>query len=299
MSIRALLFVILCLGPTVHAQDGWGWSAFPSFNPDPKNCYPTSEAACRSRLGTAFPSPFGVPIVPIRLISANGNVCRAESDRRHPDFPDEFIIVEYSMQWCELPAEQRIAVTIDPGHGFSCSEKGMAIGAMGVTEFTTPPLGRLREDVLTLAIAEEVVKQMPSSYHVFLTKTDVDSCPSFLSRGRVANNSSSKLFVSLHINAPGFFLPGTLTLWNVNKSGSFNVAESMARDVSSAVGVNNRGPKVDNEIAVLKPTVTNMNAVLLEVTRLSGRDEELLHAPTAPSRIASGVVSSVRGMLRK
>jgi N-acetylmuramoyl-L-alanine amidase len=122
-----------------------------------------------------------------------------------------------------------------------------------------------------------------------------------IARGRIANNANAKAFVSIHINAPnvvaGVENPignGTSALYNVNKSGSFNLADEMARAVSSSLGVNNRGAQVDDGIAVLKPTVTSMNAVLLEAARLSGRDEQLLHAPDGAARVAAGVLSAIR-----
>ena len=68
----------------------------------------------------------------------------------------------------------------------------------------------------------------------------------------------------------------------------------MAGNVSSSLGVNNRGVKVDDEIAVLKPTVTNTDiAVLVEAARLSGDDEKKLHAPGSTTRIASGIKSAL------
>ena len=196
-------------------------------------------------------------------------------------------------------------VAIDPGHGFECPSKGMPVGAVGVTDFTTPPTGRLREDDLNMSIALEVKRQMPSTkYRVVLTKQSTNACPTYLDRGRIANNANAKAFVSIHINAPNVvvgidnpFANGTSVLYNVNKSGSFNLADEMARAVSANLGLNNRGAKVDEEIAVLKPTVTRMNAVLLEAGRLSGRDEQILHSAGAASRIAAGVKSALEWFL--
>jgi N-acetylmuramoyl-L-alanine amidase len=194
-------------------------------------------------------------------------------------------------------------IAIDPGHGFNCPANGMAVGAVGITDFppNDPPAGRLREDDLTMVIAREVQRILPTSkYRVVLTKRNANECPSFVERGRIANEAEASVFVSVHINAPltvsGVAVPaahGTSVLYNVRKSGSFNLAESMARAVSSSLGVNNRGVMVDDELAVLKPTVTEMNAVLLEAARLSGTDEIKLHASGSTTRIATGIKAAL------
>jgi N-acetylmuramoyl-L-alanine amidase len=196
-------------------------------------------------------------------------------------------------------------VVIDPGHGFNCPANGMAVGAIGVTDFppNDPPAGRLREDDLTMAIARELQRILPTSkYTVVLTKRDANDCPSFVKRGRIANEENAKAFVSVHINkalvVPVIDVPlplahGTSVLYNVNKSGSFNLAYSTAGSVSSSLGVNNRGVMVDDEIAVLKPTVTKMNAVTVEAARLSGTDETKLHASGSVARVAAGIKAAI------
>lgn len=192
-------------------------------------------------------------------------------------------------------------VVIDPGHGFDCPAQGMPVGAIGVTDFlpNDPPAGRMREDELTMAIALEVQRLLPATkYRVILTKRNANACPSYVDRGRIANNANAKAFVSVHINAPNpipgnLFGNGTSVLYDVNKSGSFNLADAMSRAVSSSLGVNNRGPAVVSDIAVLKPRVTSMNAVLLEAARLSGSDERTLHGSGAMARIAVGIKAAL------
>jgi N-acetylmuramoyl-L-alanine amidase len=202
------------------------------------------------------------------------------------------------------PPPKPKVVAIDPGHGFSCPANRMAVGAIGVTDFLPrdPPAGRLREDDLTMAIAREVQRILPTSkYRVVLTKRDANDCPDFRWRGRVANVAKAKVFVSIHINRPLVVpvidvpLPlahGTSVLYNVEKSGSFNLAYAMAGTVSSSLGVNNRGVMVDDELAVLKKTVTEMNAVV-EAARLSGTDETKLHTSGSVTRIANGIKAAL------
>jgi N-acetylmuramoyl-L-alanine amidase len=187
-------------------------------------------------------------------------------------------------------------VALDPGHGFTCPSRGMKLGTEGVTSFpvSNPPVGRLKEDNLTVAFALEAEKALGPKFRVVLTKRTVDACPSFLERGRIANNANAKIFVSIHANAPALAIVphGTSTFYNRDKA-SFNLAFSLSERVAQALGLNNRGPQVDEEIAVLKPTVTNMDAVLLEAGRLSGRDEEILHSGEAPKRVAEGIRAAV------
>lgn len=203
------------------------------------------------------------------------------------------------------PPPKPKVVAIDPGHGFNCPANGMALGAIGVTDFLPgdPPAGRLREDDLTMAIAREVQRILPTSkYRVVLTKRDANECPDFWERGLRANRQKAKVFVSIHINralvvpVTDWPLPvahGTSVHYNVEKSGSFNLADSLARNVSSRLGVNNRGVMVDDELAVLKKKVTEMDAVLVESARLSGTDEIRLHASGSATRIATAIKAAL------
>lgn len=205
---------------------------------------------------------------------------------------------------CVGPPRPKVVV-IDPGHGFTCPARGMAGGAVGVTDFLVydPPAGLLREDDLTMAIAREVQRTLPTSrYRVVLTKKSANECPNFAERGRIANDEKAKVFVSIHINSARVFpfsevpLPvphGTSVLYSVEKSASFNLAESMARAVSFSLGVNNRGVMVDEKLAMLKPTVTEMRAVLVEAARLSGADEIKLHTAGSAARIATGIKAAL------
>lgn len=65
------------------------------------------------------------------------------------------------------------------------------------------------------------------------------------------------------------------------------------------MGVNNRGSFVRDNLAVLKPQVTPTTAVLLEVARLSGTDEKILHAPSSAARAATGIKTALDAFLGK
>ena len=205
-----------------------------------------------------------------------------------------------------LGANRQKVVVLDPGHGLTCALIHQNVGAVGVTDFPTsnPPAGKLREDYLTVAIALETEKLLAQKYKVVLTKRDVNSCPSLKERGRIANNANAKAFVSIHINAPNTivgvpnpFGNGTSALYNSAKPLAQKLADQMSQAVSVNLGTNNRGPKIDDTIAVLKPTVTNMTAVLIEIARLSGSDEQILHAAGSTTKAAAGIQSAVQSYL--
>ncbi|GAC1609631.1 MAG: hypothetical protein NVS3B3_16560 [Aquirhabdus sp.] len=206
---------------------------------------------------------------------------------------------------CESPKIKK-TIVIDPGHGLTCPSVNQQAGAVGVTKFSTSPSGFLREDDLTMAIASAAQAIMSSSYNVILTKKDVNSCPTFKERGRIANNANAKAFISVHINAPRTILDvsvpfgnGTSALYNSAKPASVPLADQTALSVASNVGVNNRGSSARDDLAVLKPTVTKMTAVLVEVARLSGTDEQILHAPGSAAKAAAGIKAAVDAAIGK
>jgi N-acetylmuramoyl-L-alanine amidase len=199
-------------------------------------------------------------------------------------------------------------VVIDPGHGFNCALTRLPLGAVGVTDFlpTNPPPGRLQEDALAWAVAKEVQRQLPvSKYKVVLTKSSANACPGYRERGRWAIQERAKAFISIHMNAPNVmlgveipFANGTSVIYNSGSPGAVKLAEALARSVSSSLGINNRGVKVNNGLTVLQPDVTPVNAVLLEAARLSGRDELILHERDSAARIAAAIKATLDAELQ-
>lgn len=195
-------------------------------------------------------------------------------------------------------------IAIDPGHGFTCAAKGMPPGAIGVTDFppSNPPPGWLQEDDLTMAIAREFQRLASSKYTVVLTKNSAIPCPTYEERGEVAIGAEADVFVSIHINKRntkfGIEIPfgnGTSAIYNSSRPvAAKNLAGLMAAKVSASLGVNNRGAMVDDGLAVLKKTVTpKMIAVLVEAARLSGGDEEKLHAAGSATKVAAGIKAAL------
>lgn len=227
-------------------------------------------------------------------------VCPTNFSLNQPSYGGQLVYV------CAGANPQKIVV-LDPGHGLNCAQIKQKVGAVGLTEFldNNPPPGILREDYLTVAIALETEKLLSRKYKVILTKRDANSCPTLKERGRIANNANAKAFVSIHINAPStiggvvndYFGNGTSALYNSGKPLSQAFADQMSRAVSMNLGTNNRGSKIDDTVAVLKPTVTNMTAVLIEVARLSGSDEQILHAARSATKTAVGIQSAVQSYL--
>jgi N-acetylmuramoyl-L-alanine amidase len=230
--------------------------------------------------------------------------------RRLMSCPPNFTLYEpNNVSICRSTNTQKKVVVLDPGHGLTCPLKMEKVGSVGVTDFpaSNPPAGKLREDYLTVAIALEAEKLLSQKYKVILTKRDVNSCLELDERGRIANKERAKAFVSIHINAPntivGIPLPfgnGTSAIYNSESplsSLSRKLADQTSQAVSLAIGVNNRGVKIDNTLRVLKPKVINMTAVLIEVARLSGSDEQILHQAGSITKAATGIASAVQSYL--
>ena len=216
---------------------------------------------------------------------------------------DEFSLCRldyYKSPSCDAVSKKIVA--IDPGHGFACASKGMPPGAIGVTDFppSNPPPGWLLEDDLTMAIAREFQRLASGKYTVVLTKNSATPCPEYRERGQVAIKAKANAFISIHINRrnpiPGNpFANGTSAIYNSDRpAAAKTLADLMAANVSASLGVNNRGAIVDDGLALLKDTVTpKMIAVLVEAARLSGSDEEKLHAPGAATKVATGIKAAL------
>ena len=237
-----------------------------------------------------------------------------------PPSASTFSVQEYSRPFCDTGtllfysyekgtgdptprclSTRKKVVVIDPGHGFECSLTDMPLGAIGTTDFprSDPPPGLLREDDLTMAIAREFQRLASSKYTVVLTKNSANTCPTYKDRGKTAMDLKADVFVSVHINRANPipynpFANGTSAVYNSSRPGAKALANLMAASVSASLGVNNRGAKVDDGLAVLKHTVTpKMIPVLVEAARLSGSDEKTLHSISSAAKVASGIKAAL------
>jgi N-acetylmuramoyl-L-alanine amidase len=211
----------------------------------------------------------------------------------------------FSLEGAPSQVKLTSSVTIDPGHGFTCPSIGQDAGAVGVTNFpaSNPPPGFLHEDDLTVAISGILAPMLSAAgYQVTTTKADVQSCPDFVRRGEKANNAKSNIFVSVHVNKPSSFLNldlGSSVLYNSAKTSSMTLANLMVAQIASNLGVSNRGSVARDNLAVLKPTVTRMTAVIAETARLSGSDEQVMHGASAPANAASGIKAGLDAFLNQ
>ena len=219
---------------------------------------------------------------------------------------DDTRFIWFSLEGAPTQVRLSQRVTIDPGHGSNCGAVHQAVGAVGVTDYpaSSPPAGKLKEDNLTVAVAIQLNSRLQNEgFDVHLTKSNPVSCPTLLERGAIANKARSNIFVSIHYNAPRFNFfgigSGTITLYNSAKSSSKTLADLTAPAVSSAVGVSNRGSEARDDLAVLKPTVSRMTAVLVEVGRLSAPDEDIIHNPASIGHASSGIDSGINAFLNQ
>ena len=196
-------------------------------------------------------------------------------------------------------------ITIDPGHGTTCAAVSQAVGAIGskIYPASNPPAGPLKEDNLTVDVASQLQPLLASdSFTVKMTKTIVSSCPTFLERTKIANDARSNMFVSIHFDAPAtgvsglFKSPGSLCIYNSTKTSAATLAQFVANNTASSLGVNNRGVKVDNSLAVLKTTSSRMTAIIIEVARLS---DDIVHTNGAAARAASGIRAGVNAFINQ
>ena len=284
----ATIFGISLTGPGVFSFDGDGAG-------DPTGAF----WAAGSPFG-AFPGgPFGAtqyegPGVSFSIVDGSSGIVNFAGGLA--DGKSLWFSLEGSPQQIKLAT----TVTIDPGHGSNCGAVGQPVGAIGTTDFpaSSPPPGKLHEDDLAVSIGLALRGILQTArYTVAMTKTDSVSCPTFLERGAIANKARSNIYVSVHLNAPRFcpfgFFCGTSVIYNSAKTDSATLAQLMVDQIASSLGVNNRGPAVDNSLAVLKATVSRMTAVLAEVARLSPPDDAILHAPGSAGRAAQGIASGI------
>jgi N-acetylmuramoyl-L-alanine amidase len=150
--------------------------------------------------------------------------------------------------------------TIDAGHG------GMDPGAIG-------PTGLKEKDItlrLTLKVAKHLIDR---GVKVNYTRIE-DKTLSLSQRAAIANNSNSKYFLSIHINAAeNINATGTETFAFSKGTEGEKLATSINNNLVRAIGLANRGVKFNN-FAVLRET--KMPATLTEVCFISNPKEEAM-----------------------
>jgi N-acetylmuramoyl-L-alanine amidase len=185
---------------------------------------------------------------------------------------------------------EEMTIVIDPGHGGPS-----ATGCSAVYEGT-----RIYEKNLTLKIGRKVYDQLRAmGMNVIMTRTD-DSAINLASRPALANTNLADLFVSIHVDDfPGNpRASGTTAYYHGSDENGRALAHVLARTVSAAAGVPNRGARSDMErfktgMAVLRSA--EMPAVLLEIAYISNPEDraKLMHEDCL-SGVARAVAEGIR-----
>lgn len=172
--------------------------------------------------------------------------------------------------------------TIDAGHG------GVDSGAIG-------PTG-LKEKDVTLKLALKVGKVLADNgVKVNYTRKE-DGTLSLNQRAIIANNSNSKYFLSIHINAAGDSnANGTETFAFSKGTEGERLATLINNNLVKAIGLTNRGVKFNN-FAVLRET--KMPAALTEVCFISNpKEEALLRDEKFLDKVAEGIAKGMMEFL--
>ena len=151
-------------------------------------------------------------------------------------------------------------LVIDLGHGGS--DPG-AIGQDGTHEAD-----------IVLAIGKEI-EILLKGYKVDYKFTRLtNKSVSLLERCRIANGFNADYFVSIHINsASDKSVRGVEVFKYSNSNGKINkFCDDVCRDISKQLSIRNRGPKIGNQLYVVKNT--KMPAALIEVDFISNKDCE-------------------------
>ena len=150
------------------------------------------------------------------------------------------------------PTQNKQLIVIDPGHG------GFDIGAT---------VQSVEEKALALQTATLVKKYLHDmGYRVILTRSR-DTFISLKKRTQIANDTKSKLFVSIHFNAfKGTNVKG-IEIYYYNKGSQWRqkaskkLAQLVLDGMIAATGTNSRGVKTGNFHVIRE---SNMPAILIE-----------------------------------
>ncbi len=192
---------------------------------------------------------------------------------------------------------EEMTIVIDPGHGGASSTGCSAIHGGS----------RIVEKRLTLQIASRVRKQLAAKgLNVIMTRT-TDKDLGLKDRPALANRNLADVFVSIHVDdAPGNArASGTTAYYHRSDENSRALAHAIARAVSAAGKVPNRGARSDLErfrtgMAVLR--TAEMPAILLEVAFISNPSDRAKlvteeFQTSVAEAVAAGVINFVEARL--
>ena len=170
-------------------------------------------------------------------------------------------------------------IVIDPGHG------GTDPGAIG---------SAYKEKDLNLDLAYELKEALINKgYVVLMTRTN-DASVGLSSRPAFANSYGADLLISVHHNSFNNTTSGVEVLYTggtSNAATSSKIATTMSANISSSIGLYNRGGK-DKNLCVCREA--NMPAVLVEAGFISNPTEEAYVAQNSTQqKIAKSIADTV------
>ena len=206
--------------------------------------------------------------------------------------------------YVEVDTPQKIydkIVVIDPGHG------GSDPGTQG---------NGIVEKDKTLEIAKRVKEYFDGEeeYKIYFTRLAdsvsgmtagssgvKDSRMSLPARYNFANEIDADLFISIHLNSFGSSPNGTETYYSAKNTSkndwgitSKELATRMQKAIQSVINRQNRGVKVNSNLAVL--THTNMPAILIETAFVSNKtDASILKNPDKIDEVANAIYDVIVG----
>lgn len=124
----------------------------------------------------------------------------------------------------------KIRGVIDPGHG-------------GSDRANRGPTGYIEADGV-LDISKRLKQKLESTgaFDIKLTR-DRDMTLGLTERAVIADNYNADLFISEHTNAGPASAGGTVVFYSVDLPGNRAFAEELAKEISSTLGISNRGAK--------------------------------------------------------
>nr|WP_300003531.1 N-acetylmuramoyl-L-alanine amidase [Tissierella sp.] len=191
----------------------------------------------------------------------------------------------------ENPIALGKTIVIDAGHG------GHDGGTIGVN-------GSYEKDI-NLEISQKIIKKLQAKGYEVISTRDNDEYIDNIERARLANRSSSDVFLSIHCNAleNNDYISGAQVLYYPDKNkgnqdlNNKNMAETMMNSIVSATGVIDKGIIEREDLIVLNQT--NMPAMVVECGFLSNPNEEkLLLNSRYQNKLVDSIIQGLEDYLR-
>lgn len=181
-------------------------------------------------------------------------------------------------------------IVIDAGHNYSGSDTG-----------ASSPDGEVKEQIVTWQIASRVKTRLEQSgYTVILTRSteksniaNTSTSESLQARCDISNSNGASLFVSIHCNAGGG--TGTEVYYYDGNDRGKQLATMIAKNISEAASIRNRGAKSTTGLFVIKGTLAT--SVLVETAFIDADEEfpdlELLSTSEGQDKIAAAIAKAI------